>query len=425
MSQEKILDLFGRLWKFPRSITGNGLRESLTVLQDEIPMQIVEYPTGMKCFDWEIPEEWNIAKAYIKDTKGNILLDFEDSNLHVLNYSIPINKRVSKAELFEHLYTIPELPNAIPYRTSYYAKRWGFCIQHSRLQNFKDDFYDVCIDSHFSNGSLSVGELVLNGESEKEFLLSTYMCHPSMANNELSGPIAIVLITKYLASLKYRRFTYRVVIAPETIGSIAYLSQNYVKLKNNVFAGLVVSQVGIDYPLIFKKTRYGFSDIDKTVQNIFNNYNIESKIVDFSPNGGGDQRQYSSIGIDLPIGYFGRSLGGGYPEYHTSLDNMSIISVNRMLESINAILGIIDAIETNHTYINNMPYCEPNLGKRGLYPTLGGTKSDEIVEAYKYILGYSDGSKSLLDISDLSGIKINLLNTCAQNLIKANLIKRV
>lgn len=421
---KKILKLFQDLWNFPRSITGNGVRISLDILAKHIPINQFEYPTGQECFDWNIPEEWNINTAYIKDTNGNVLLNFDDNNLHLVSYSEPINKRISKKELFEHLYTLPEQPDAIPYRTSYYEKRWGFCIQHNKLENFKDEWYDVFIDSTFINGSLTIGECTLEGESEKTFLLSSYLCHPSMANNELSGPIALVLTAKYIMSLPFRRYTYKIVIAPETIGSIVYLSQNFEKMKNKIIGGLVVSQVGINAPLIYKKTRNEESLINRTVENIFHTNNFNADILNFDPNGGGDQRQYSSLGINLPIGYLGRSLGGNYPQYHTSLDDLSIISLEHMVETIEAICKMVDTIEANDYFVNTFPYCEPNLGKRGLYPTVGGTKTTKKINAYKYLLGYADGDKDLLAISKLSNIDVNFLSECATELEQNGLLKK-
>lgn len=414
--------LFKELFQINRSITGDGVRKSIKILQKEVPYEIKEFSSGLSCFDWVIPKEWNIKDAYIQDLNGKKIIDFQDHNLHVLNYSAPVNKRVSKDELLEYIYTRKDLPDAIPYRTSYYQERWGFCLEHNRLKDFTEDEYNVVVDSTLTDGSLSIAELVIKGESDKEVLFSTYMCHPSMANNELSGPIAMTMLAKYLMSQEKLKYTYRFVIAPETIGSIVYLSQYCEELKDKVIAGYVISQVGITDNLVYKQSRNENSLSNRVVSHLSNHSNNDVDIVDFTPNGGGDQRQYCSLGINMPIGYIGRSLGGTYKEYHTSLDSLDIISYDKMNESVNFLKDIVFALEVNNLYMNEMPYCEPNLGMRGLYPTIGGEKATLEMKIIKYILGYSDGKKDILEIANLLKVNILLFDEAIHKLLNSKLI---
>jgi aminopeptidase-like protein len=418
----EINTLFKRLFPINRSITGNGLRESLQVLREYIPYKILEFKSGTKCFDWTIPKEWNIKDAYVKDSDGNRIIDFKKHNLHVLNYSKPINKKVSKDELLKHIYTKEELPDAIPYRTSYYKERWGFCLEYNRLKELVDDEYEVCIDSTLEDGSLSIAEYVIKGKSDKEILISSYMCHPSMANNELSGPIALTMLAKHLKDQKDLKYTYRFVIAPETIGSIVYLSQYYEKLKSKVIAGYVISQVGIANDLIYKESRDKNALCNKAINNVVDHSDICVDVRSFTPDGGGDQRQYTSLAIDMPIGYLGRSLGGSYKEYHSSLDTLDIVSDEKMVECIELLIDIVLSIELNSYYINNMPYCEPNLGSRGLYPTIGGEKASQEIKIIKYILGYSDGNYDLIDIANLMNQNVLEFKDIIEKMIKSGIV---
>ncbi len=393
---------FDRLWPICRSITGNGLRESFKILQEIIPLELTEVPTGTKCFDWEIPMEWNINDAYIITPDGKKICEFKRNNLHLVNYSEPVNSELSFDELKEHLHTRPDLPDAVPYVTSYYKRNWGFCLSHNDfLKLKKDGSYKVYIDSSLKNGALTYGETVLKGNSDKEILFSTYLCHPSMANNELSGPLVTAFLYRKLAALKNRKYTYRFVIAPETIGIIAYLSKIGTHLKSNLIAGYVLTCVGTDAPLTYKRSKRGNSDADKAAEHVLK-YACEKKnIIPFAI-GGSDERQYCSPGFDLPVGSFIRSVYQQYPEYHTSLDDKSIISFKAMEETIDLIAKTVLVVEQNERLINKNPYCEVQLGKRGLYPETGGTWSKDIDHTRKilHVLAFSDGKNDLIDIAE-------------------------
>jgi len=420
--KEKIMqNLFKKLFPINRSITGEGFRKSLDIIGEYIPITKLEFPTGMQCFDWEVPKEWGINEAWIKDSKGNKLVDFKENNLHILGYSTPIHKKVSKKELLEHIFTLPQMSDAIPYRTSYYKERWGFCIEYNRLKNFQDDEYEVFIDSKLFDGHLTIGECYIKGKSDKEILLSTYMCHPSMANNELSGPVTLTFLAKELLK-RDNYFSYRILFLPETIGSIVYLSKYYKKLQEKVIAGFVIAQIGLDRDLIFKKTRDEHFLVNETVENILTFSNYKHKIVEFSPNGGGDQRQYCSLGINLPVVYISRVLEGDYKEYHTSLDTIDIISFEKMKENIDILLDFIRGFELNKKYINLFPYSEPKLGKRGLYPTISGEKATEELKFIKYTLGFSDGKTYLHTIANKSKNSILDYENITTKLIQKGLI---
>lgn len=413
--------LFEKLFPINRSITGDGFRKSLDIINEYIPIKKLEFPTGMKCFDWEVPKEWSINEAWIKDSNGNILVDFKENNLHILGYSKPIHKKVSKEELFKHIYTLSELPKAIPYRTSYYKERWGFCIEYEKLKFFNDDEYEVYIDSKLFDGSLTIGECYIKGKSDKEILLSTYMCHPSMANNELSGPVTLTFLTKEL--LKRDNFySYRILFLPETIGSIVYLSKNYKEMQKRIIAGFVLAQIGLNRNLIFKKTRDEHNFINETIENILKYSNYEYKTEEFSPNGGGDQREYCSLGINLPIVYFSRVKEGNYKEYHNSLDTIEIIDFHKMEENVKIFLNFIEGLELNKKYVNLFPFCEPKLDSRGLYPTLSGQKASKELKMIKFILGFSNGKIYLHTIAKKSNDSILEYKEVVNKLIQKGLI---
>lgn len=422
----EIMELFDRLFPIPRSITGNGVRETLKILNTLAPISNTEYPTGMNCFDWTIPKEWNIRDAYIKNKNGEKLVDFKESTLHVLGYSVPVNAVVSKRELFAHIHTLPQMPDAIPYLTSYYKERWGFCIEHNRLGEFVDDEYEVVIDSTLEDGFLTIGEGYIKGQTEEEVLLSTYICHPSLANNELSGPIVQTYIYKQLLERKDSlRYSYRFLYVPETIGSIAYLSQHGDRLKEKVIAGYVVTCVGNDGPFTYKKSRRGDSLADRTALNVLGSSGKDYKIIDWFPVGS-DERQYCSIGFNLPVGSLMRSMYGTYKEYHTSLDNKNIISDHALKETIQMYIDILETIEINDVYINTNPFCEPKLDKRGLYPTLGSQRDAELsVKKIMWLLGFADGKHDVIDIADKLKLKGNDLKDEIEKLVSASLLQRM
>lgn len=421
--KELIEKYFDRLWPLNRSLTGNGNRESLKILSEIADIKISEVPSGTNCFDWTVPPEWNVKEAWIKDSKGKIIADFGISNLHLLGYSEKFSGKLNLNELKEHLYSLPEQPEVIPYLTSYYKKRWGFCLSHNQLINLKEDNYEVFIDSESNNnGSMTIGEGILEGDTDQEILLSTYICHPSMANNELSGPLVTSFIYKKLKEKKNRKYTYRILFLPETIGSIYYLSKHGDKLKKKMVAGFVITCIGDKGNFTYKQSRTGNAIPDRAVELILKQTEKKYIIEKFFPTGS-DERQYCSPGFNLPVGSLMRTRYGKYIEYHTSADNKEFISFEAMEESVYKYLEITEAIENNFSYINNLPFCEPQLGKRGLYPTLGSQKDTaEFVNALMWILNLSDGDNDLIEISIRSGISIKTLSKAAEELKKNGLI---
>ncbi len=407
-----------------RSLTGNGNRETLKILTEIADIKISEIPSGTQCYDWTVPPEWNVSEAWIKDSSGNTILDFSLNNLHLLGYSESYSGNLNLEDLKKHLYTLPDQPEVIPYLTSYYKKRWGFCLSHNQLLSLKDDTYEVRIDSELNpEGSMTIGESILKGDTDEEILLSTYICHPSMANNELSGPLVTSFIYNKLKEKKYRRYTYRILYLPETIGSIYYLSEYGEHLRNKLAAGFVVTCIGDHGNFTYKQSRRGNSLADRASELILKqtekNYTVEK----FFPTGS-DERQYCSPGFDLPVGSLMRTRYGMYKEYHTSADNKEFISFKSMEDSVLKYLEILNVIENNFTYINKMPNCEPQLGKRGLYPTIGSQKDTaEFVNSMMWILNLSDGANDLIDISNRSGISFSTLANAAAGLMNNGILE--
>lgn len=416
---------FDRLWPINRSLTGNGNRETLKILSEIIDLEVKEVPSGTECFDWKVPPEWNIKEAWIKNSKGEKIVDFSKSNLHILGYSEAFQGNLSFEELKSHLYTLPDQPDLIPYLTSYYSRRWGFCISHNQfLELDKNDNYEIFIDSSLDeNGSMSIGEAIIKGKSEKEILFSTYICHPSLASNELSGPLVSAFIYSKLKEQKELKYTYRFIFVPETIGSIYSLSVNGEYWKKNLQAGFVITCIGDDGKFTYKKSRRGNSFPDRAVEAILNQTESEFNIVEFFPSGS-DERQYCSPGFNLPVGSLMRTMYGKYPEYHTSADNKDFISFEAMKKSVLKYLEIIEVLESNEKYINKMPFCEPQLGKRGLYPTLGSQKgTEDFVTAMMWILNLTDGTNDLISISEKSKIPISQLIPVIDRLIENGILE--
>lgn len=416
---------FDRLWPITRSLTGEGNRESLKILSELIDIKITEVPSGTQCFDWNVPPEWNIKEAWIKNGKGEKIIDILKNNLHILGYSEPFTGRLSFEELKLHLYTLPDQPDLIPYLTSYYKRRWGFCISHTQFLDLdKNDYYEVFIDSSLDeNGSMTIGEAIIKGKSEKEILFSTYICHPSLASNELSGPLVSAFIYSKLKQQKELKYTYRFIFVPETIGSIYSLSILGEKWKQNLRAGFVITCIGDDGKFTYKKSRRGNSLPDRAVEIILSQTESEFNIVEFFPSGS-DERQYCSPGFNLPVGSLMRTMYGKYPEYHTSADNKDFISFEAMEKSVLKYLEIIDVLERNEKYINKMPFCEPQLGKRGLYPTLGSQKgTEDFVKAMMWILNLTDGTNDLISISEKSKIPISQLIPVIDRLIENGILE--
>ncbi|WP_162309279.1 DUF4910 domain-containing protein [Cohnella abietis] len=419
------MDLFDRLFPINRSITGDGVRQSLRILGEIVPIKQTEYATGTECFDWTVPKEWNVRGAYVKDSQGRTLIDFKENNLHLMGYSVPFRGYVSREELMEHLLTRPDLPNAIPYMMSYYKESWGFCVEHNRLPEFTDEWYEVFIDSDLQDGHMTLGEGFIQGSSKQEILLSTYICHPSMAINELSGPLVQTMIYHYLLHRKNLKYSYRFLYLPETIGSLLYLSQYGEQLKQRVVAGYVVTCVGHGESFTYKRSKRADTLADKAAIHVLKQSGKPYTVVDWNPFGS-DERQYCSEGFKLPMGSLMRTMYGQYPEYHTSLDNRSLISEEVLLETIQMYIDLIETLEANETYECTHIHGEPKLDKRGLYPYLGGTRTKEEQRQISFItnlIAFSDGHNDLIDIAEKLGEMGKELNKPAQLLEQHGLLR--
>lgn len=414
--------LIEKLFPINRSLTGDGVRKTLNILAEHIPLEFHEVPTGTKVFDWTVPKEWNIRDAYIIDPNGNKIIDFKKCNLHVVGYSVPIDKILTLDELQKHLHSINDQPEAIPYITSYYQEGWGFCVAHRERIKLKEGNYHVYIDSELKDGHLTYGEFILPGEIDKEVFLSTYICHPSMANNELSGPVVSAFIGKWLAS-KPRRFTYRIIFIPETIGSITYLSRHLEDLKQKMIVGFNISCVGDELAYSYVESRYGNTMADKVASNVLSFEHPEFIKYSFLDRGS-DERQYCSPGVDLPLVSLSRSKYGEYPEYHTSIDNLDFVSIQGLLGGYELVKNCIEVIEINRTY-KVTTLGEPQLGKRGLYPNVSSKKSGASVETMMDFIAYADGANDLIDISNIIGKPVKEIAPIATNLFDAGLLEEV
>jgi len=416
-------DFCKELWPINRSITGNGVRETLEKIKLLIPGLIIKsIPTGAKVFDWEVPKEWRMTNAYIKDPDGNFFCDFTDNNLHIVGYSIPVHKKMQLQELQDHLHSLPDQPNAIPYVTSYYKERWGFCMTHEDRLNLQDGEYEVVVDSELFKGELNYAELIIKGESKEEVFLSTYICHPSMANNELSGPAVVTFLVKWLLSLDNLRYTYRIIFIPETIGSIAYLSQNYKQMKKNTIAGFNVTCVGDDRVYSYLPSRFGNVLSDHVAKHVLKW--TDSNFISYTwQDRGSDERQYCSPGIDLPIATMMRSKYGEYPEYHTSLDDLnSVVTADGLEGGFNMLKRALEVIEHNDYYKVTVS-CEPQMGKRGLYPTLSTKKSNQKIRLMMNFISWCDGGHSVLQIADILNVPVWELYEIADTLVKHKVLK--
>lgn len=383
--------LAGDLYPVCRSITGDGVRATLRRIAEEIPLEIREVPSGIEVFDWTVPEEWNIRAGWIKGPQGNTIVDFADHNLHVLGYSTPVHEKISLTDLRPHLFSLPEQPDLIPYRTSYYRKNWGFCVPHRLVESLEDCEYEVFIDADHKAGSMTIAECVLPGASAEEILISSHTCHPSLANDNLAGNAVAVELARHLMGIE-RRLTYRFVFMPGTIGSITWLALNEEKAAN-IKHGLVITCAGDSGRVTYKETRDGNAPIDRAMRHVLKTSGEDHRIAPFHPYGY-DERQYSSPGFNLAIGGLMRSQHGTFPEYHTSADNLDFIKPEKMADTLDKAIQAIEILEHNASYLNLKPKCEPRLGKYGLYGGGGGQRTGDFDElALLWVLNQSDGTQ--------------------------------
>jgi aminopeptidase-like protein len=416
----EIHDLASEIYPICRSITGQGVRETLDCLSQHINITTHKVPTGTKVFDWEIPKEWTIRDAFIRNESGERVVDFRSSNLHVLNYSIPVNVRLPLSDLKRHVFTLPEQPDLIPYRTSYYTESWGFCMSHRQLSSFPDGIYEAVIDTSLEPGHLYYGEFLHPGTLKDEFLLSAHICHPSLANDNCSGLALLTHLAKRLSNLR-TRYSYRFLFAPGTIGSISWLARNEDKV-SRIKHGLVVSCVGDGGGPTYKRSRRGDAMIDRAMYHALKCNWPAGKVIDFFPYGY-DERQFCSPGFNLPVGLLQRSQFGTFPEYHTSADNLDFIKPEHLAASYNLITDVISTIEGNRRPVNLLPKCEPQLGRRGLFSSLGGDPDGPAKSmALLWVLNLADGDHTLLDIAERSGMAFQTVADAASLLVDNDLL---
>jgi aminopeptidase-like protein len=416
-----LYDLLVELYPICRSITGAGQRETLKILRRYIDLTAHEVPSGTQVFDWTVPREWNIRDAYIRDASGRKIIDFARSNLHVVSYSVPVHRHMSLAALKPHLFTLPEHPDWIPYRTSYYREDWGFCLSHRQFLQLKEGEYEVHIDSSLENGALTYGEYFVPGERADENLISTHICHPSLANDNLSGIAVATLLAKHLGAAPHR-YSYRFLFTPGAIGSITWLCRNENRAKM-IRAGLVLACLGDAGGFTYKKSRRGDALIDRAVPQALHDAGTDCEVMPFSPYGY-DERQFCSPGFNLPVGCLMRTPHGRFPEYHTSADNLSFVRPQSLAESFSRCVEIIGLLDGNRTLVNLNPKCEPQLGKRGLYGSIGGAAEGRSRElALLWVLNLSDSENSLLDIAERSGLPFAAIDNAARDLESHGLVR--
>jgi aminopeptidase-like protein len=417
---KEIFALAAEIYPICRSITGDGVRKTLAAIHAHIALEVREVPTGTAVFDWVIPREWNIREAYIKNERGEKIVDFEQSNLHVMGYSVPVRQRLSLAELKQHVYTLPDQPDLIPYRTSYYSENWAFCMPHRLFESLRDETYEVVIDSILADGYLTYGEYLHKGETEDEFLLSAHVCHPSLANDNCSGVALLTHLAKRMAGLR-TRYSYRFLFAPGTIGAITWLARNEER-SQRIKHGLIISMVGDGGGPTYKRSRRGNARIDRAFVHALRHCGLTPSIIDFSPYGY-DERQYCSPGFNLPVGLFQRSKFGEISQYHTSADDLDFIAPEHLGVSYRMIAEALNVIENDTVYRNTMPKCEPQLGRRGLYGMVGGDKNAAAANmAMLWNLNLSDGMHSLLDIAERASLPFAVIRKTALLLQRQGLL---
>jgi len=427
LTQPEVLDpgiamhqLISELYPLCRSITGSGVRASLQRLQQHIPLTIHEVPTGTPVFDWVVPREWNVRDAYVKNANGTKVIDFQQCNLHLLNYSTALHQTMTLEALKPHLFSLPAQPDLVPYRTAYYNEAWGFCLSHQILQSLADGDYEVYIDTSLTAGHLSYGEYYLPGETEDEVLISCHSCHPSLCNDNLSGMALSTFLAQHLR-LKPRRYSYRFLFIPGTIGSITWLALHEAQV-DRIKHGLVVACVGDPGHVTYKRSRQGNAEIDRAVVHSLQHSGQPFEILDFSPYGY-DERQYCSPDFNLPVGSLTRTPYGRFPQYHTSADNLDFVQPAYLADSLEKYLAVIDILENNQRYRNTNPKCEPQLGRRGLYSAFGGKKDAKMTElAMLWVLNLSDGNHALLDIAEKAKLPFGVIQQAAQLLLEHELL---
>lgn len=414
--------LVAELYPTCRSITGNGVRHTLEVLGRYAKLAVTEVPSGTQVLDWVVPPEWNIRDAWIKNARGEKVVDFTKSSLHVVNYSVPVHTRLTLEELRPRLHSLPDRPDWIPYRTSYYDKTWGFCLRHRELVALEPGEYEVMIDSTLEPGSLTYGELVLPGETEDEILLSAHVCHPSLCDDNLSGIATSLFLARELAKWPKRRHTFRFLFAPGTIGAITWLAKNRERAQR-IKHGLTVTCLGDSHPFTYKRTEAGDATIDRAAALVLKSRGLAHHLIDFFPYGY-DERQYNSPGFRLPVGSLMRGRHGQFPEYHTSGDDLAFVTPERLGESLAVLRELFELLDGNETFENLAPFGEPQLGTRGLYRALGGTSIPDLQFAMLWVLNQSDGRRSLLDVAERSGLGFRVLRRAADLLSEYGLLRR-
>jgi aminopeptidase-like protein len=418
---EELYKLVAELYPICRSITGDGVRRTLEIVGREVGgLEVSEVPTGTRVLDWTVPREWNVRDAWVADAAGQRVVDFQASNLHLLGYSVPVRATMPLAELRQHLFTLPDHPDWVPWRTSYYAERWGFCASQRLVDSLPDGDYEVCVDTTLADGHLTYGEHLVEGRTDEEVLVSCHVCHPSLANDNLSGIAVATGLARRLAGSR-PRYSYRFLFAPGTIGSITWLDRNEDRV-GRIRHGLVLACVGDPGGFTYKRSRRGDADIDRAVAHVLGRSGRPHRVVDFTPYGY-DERQYCSPGFDLPVGCLSRTPYAAYPEYHTSADDLDLVGPAQLQESLEVCWEVVQVLEADRRYVNLSPKGEPQLGRRGLYGQIGGrSDAEERQMAMLWVLNQSDGRMSLLDVAERSGVPLALLAEVAAALEEAGLL---
>jgi aminopeptidase-like protein len=417
----EMYEMVAELYPLCRSITGPGVRQTLDRVADEVALDRHEVPSGTPVLDWTVPLEWEAREAWIKGPDGGTVVDFRDSNLHLVGYSTPVRAHLTLDELQPHLFSLPDRPGSIPYRTSYYTETWGFCLPHARREHLEPGTYEVFVDAELREGSLSYGEALLEGERADEILLSTHVCHPSLCNDNLSGIVLLATAGRLLSAVSLRH-SLRLLFIPGTIGSLTWLARNEHRV-GAVRHGMVLTGLGDDGAFTYKRSRRGDATVDRAAAHALAHLDAASRVIDFHPYGY-DERQFCSPGFDLPVGRLGRSSHGEYPEYHTSADDLGFVRPERLAESLDALLAVLEVLEGEATYVSTSPKGEPQLGRRGLYRSTGGDVDAKAVEmAYLWVMNQADGSHSLLDVAERAQLPFPVVRAAADALLEAGLLR--